>query len=142
MTGLPAGGRGRLDDLAGVDLVVEAVVEELSVKRAVFANLDEICKPDAVLATTTSSLPVIECAVATGRPDRVVGLHFFNPAPVMKLVEVVSTIQTSAETVAVTRAVCARLGKHPVQGADRAGFIVNALLFLLTMQFANWYWVS
>jgi 3-hydroxybutyryl-CoA dehydrogenase len=122
-------GTTRLDDLAGVDLVVEAVVEELSVKKAVFANLDEICKPDAVLATTTSSLPVIECAVATGRPDRVVGLHFFNPAPVMKLVEVVSTIQTSGETLAVSRAVCTRLGKHPVQCADRAGFIVNALLF-------------
>ena len=122
-------GSTRLDDLAGVDLVVEAVVEELSVKKAVFANLDEICKPDAVLATTTSSLPVIECAVATTRPDRVVGLHFFNPAPVMRLVEVVSTIQTSQETVAVTRAVCVQLGKHPVQCADRAGFIVNGLLF-------------
>ena len=119
----------KLDDLAEVDLVVEAVVEELSVKKALFANLDEICKPNAILATTTSSLPVVECAAATNRPDRVVGLHFFNPAPVMKLVEVVHTIQTSAETRAVARALCKTLGKHPVECADRAGFIVNALLF-------------
>ena len=84
-----------LDHLADVDLVVEAVVEELSVKTALFAALDEICKPGVVLATTTSSLPVIECAVATQRPADVVGLHFFNPAPVMGLVEVVRTIRTS-----------------------------------------------
>ncbi|MGH3715155.1 MAG: 3-hydroxyacyl-CoA dehydrogenase family protein, partial [Micromonosporaceae bacterium] len=122
-------GSTKLDDLAGVDLVVEAVVEELSVKKALFANLDEICKPDAILATTTSSLPVVECAVATSRPERVVGLHFFNPATVMKLVEVVHTIQTSPETVTVARAVCDKLGKHPVECGDRSGFIVNALLF-------------
>ena len=84
-----------LDHLADVDLVVEAVVEELSVKKALFANLDEICKPGVVLATTTSSLPVIECAMATQRPADVVGLHFFNPAPVMPLVEVVQTIRTA-----------------------------------------------
>ena len=92
------GSRGTdpLDDLADVDLVVEAVVEELSVKQALFATLDEICKPGAVLATTTSSLPVIECAAATApAPADVVGLHFFNPAPVMKLVEVVHTVSTS-----------------------------------------------
>ena len=122
-------GSTKLDDLAGVDLVVEAVVEELTVKKALFANLDEICKPDAILATTTSSLPVVECAVATSRPERVVGLHFFNPATVMKLVEVVHTIQTSPETVAVARAVCGKLAKHPVECGDRSGFIVNALLF-------------
>jgi 3-hydroxybutyryl-CoA dehydrogenase len=118
-----------LDDLAGVDLVIEAVVEELSVKQALFANFDEICKPGAVLATTTSSLPVIECAVATSRPADVVGMHFFNPAQVMKLVEIVSTVSTSPDVVATVRAVCERLGKHPVQCGDRAGFIVNALLF-------------
>ncbi len=122
-------GSTKLDDLAGVDLVVEAVVEELTVKKALFANLDEICKPDAILATTTSSLPVVECAVATSRPERVVGLHFFNPATVMKLVEVVHTIQTSPETVALARAVCGKLAKHPVECGDRSGFIVNALLF-------------
>ena len=118
-----------LDHLSDVDLVVEAVVEELSVKKALFASLDEICKPGVVLATTTSSLPVIECAVATERPADVVGLHFFNPAPVMGLVEVVRTIRTSPEATATARAVCAALGKTGVVCGDRAGFIVNALLF-------------
>jgi 3-hydroxybutyryl-CoA dehydrogenase len=118
-----------LDDLAGVDLVVEAVVEELSVKKALFATLDEICKPGVILATTTSSLPVIECAMATGRPGNVLGLHFFNPAPVMGLVEVVRTIRTAEEAVASARDLVAKLGKHPVVCADRAGFVVNALLF-------------
>ncbi|XVS63415.1 3-hydroxyacyl-CoA dehydrogenase family protein [Actinosynnema sp. CA-299493] len=115
--------------LADCDLVVEAVAEELSVKKAVFEALDEVCKPGAVLATTTSSLPVIECAAATSRPGDVVGLHFFNPAQVMKLVEVVETISTSAEVVATARRVCLDLGKVPVHCGDRAGFIVNALLF-------------
>ncbi|MGH3758195.1 3-hydroxyacyl-CoA dehydrogenase family protein [Actinophytocola sp.] len=117
------------DELADCDLVIEAVAEELGVKRAVFGALDEVVKPGAVLATTTSSLPVIECAVATSRPADVVGLHFFNPAPVMKLVEVVSTISSADDVVATARAVCQRVGKHPVHCADRAGFIVNALLF-------------
>nr|WP_281356958.1 3-hydroxybutyryl-CoA dehydrogenase [Fodinicola acaciae] len=122
-------GSTRLDDLSTVDLVVEAVVEELAVKQALFENLDEICKPGAVLATTTSSLPVIECAQATSRPADVVGLHFFNPAPVMKLVEVVHTVSTSPETLATARTVTEQLGKHPVVCRDRSGFIVNALLF-------------
>ncbi|MDQ1749238.1 MAG: 3-hydroxybutyryl-CoA dehydrogenase [Pseudonocardiales bacterium] len=122
-------GSASLDDLAGVDLVVEAVIEELSVKQALFANLDEICKPGAVLATTTSSLPVIECAAATARPADVIGLHFFNPAAVMKLVEVVSTVSTAADVEATALAMIARIGKHPVRCGDRAGFIVNALLF-------------
>ncbi|WP_433126835.1 3-hydroxyacyl-CoA dehydrogenase family protein [Micromonospora sp. CA-240977] len=118
-----------LDHLADVDLVVEAVVEELSVKKALFASLDEICKPGVVLATTTSSLPVIDVAMATHRPADVVGLHFFNPAPVMPLVEVVRTIRTSPEATATARAVCAALGKTGVVCGDRSGFIVNALLF-------------
>ncbi|MGN9910431.1 3-hydroxyacyl-CoA dehydrogenase family protein [Phytohabitans sp. LJ34] len=118
-----------LEHLADVDLVVEAVVEELSVKQALFASLDEICKPGVVLATTTSSLPVIQCAMATQRPADVVGLHFFNPAPVMSLVEVVHTIRTSPEALATARAVVAALGKTAVVCADRAGFVVNALLF-------------
>ncbi|HEY7591774.1 MAG TPA: 3-hydroxybutyryl-CoA dehydrogenase [Actinophytocola sp.] len=117
------------DELADCDLVIEAVAEELSIKRAVFGALDEVVKPGAILATTTSSLPVIECAAATSRPADVVGLHFFNPAPVMKLVEIVSTIATADDVVATARAVCRRVGKHPVHCADRAGFIVNALLF-------------
>jgi 3-hydroxybutyryl-CoA dehydrogenase len=117
------------EELADCDLLVEAVAEDLAVKKAVFASLDEACKPGAILATTTSSLPVIECAAATGRPGDVVGLHFFNPAQVMKLVEVVDTISTSADVVATARKVCLDLGKQPVHCGDRAGFIVNALLF-------------
>jgi 3-hydroxybutyryl-CoA dehydrogenase len=119
----------RLEDLAGVDMVVEAVVEDLETKRGLFKSFDEICKPGTILATTTSSLPVIECAAATSRPAEVVGLHFFNPAQVMKLVEIVRTVSTAPDVVATARAVCERLGKHPVECSDRAGFIVNALLF-------------
>ena len=117
------------DELSDCDLVIEAVAEELTVKREVFGALDKVLKPGAVLATTTSSLPVIECAAATSRPADVVGLHFFNPAPVMKLVEVVRTISTADDVVATADAVCREAGKHPVHCADRAGFIVNALLF-------------
>src|SRR5207253_5541918 len=112
-------------ELADCDLVIEAVAEELSVKQAVFGALDEVVKPGAVLATTTSSLPVIACAAATARPADVIGLHFFNPTPVMKLVEVVHTISTADDVIATAHAVCAALGKHPVHCADRAGFIVN-----------------
>jgi 3-hydroxybutyryl-CoA dehydrogenase len=122
-------GSARLDDLADRDLVIEAVVEELSVKQALFATFDEICKPGAILATTTSSLPVIDLASVTSRPGDVVGLHFFNPAPVMKLVEVVRTVSTADDVVATAKDVCARAGKHAVECGDRAGFIVNALLF-------------
>ena len=118
-----------LEDLAPVDLALEAVVEDLEVKRALFARLDRICRPGAILATTTSSLPVIDCAAATTRPQDVVGLHFFNPAPAMKLVEVVSTVSTAPEVAAAAVEIARRLGKHPVSCADRAGFIVNALLF-------------
>jgi 3-hydroxybutyryl-CoA dehydrogenase len=118
-----------LEHLADVDLAVEAVVEELSVKKALFATLDEICKPGVLLATSTSSLPVIELAMATGRPADVLGLHFFNPAPIMALVEVVRTIRTSPEAVAAARALLAGLGKTGVVCADRAGFVVNNLLF-------------
>jgi 3-hydroxybutyryl-CoA dehydrogenase len=118
-----------LADLADCDLVIEAVVEDVEVKRALFANFDELCKPGAILATTTSSLPVIECAMATQRPADVVGVHFFNPAPVMKLVEVVRTVKTADDVVATVHAVCAKLGKVAVDCGDRAGFIVNALLF-------------
>jgi 3-hydroxybutyryl-CoA dehydrogenase len=122
-------GTSRLDDLADRDLVVEAVVEELSVKQALFATLDEILPEGAIMATTTSSLPVIELATATGRPADVIGMHFFNPAQVMQLVEVVSTVNTAADVEAAALAVCEGLGKHAVTCADRAGFIVNALLF-------------
>ncbi len=118
-----------LDDLADVHLVVEAVVEDLAIKQALFSNLDDICAPGTVLATTTSSLPVIDCAAATTRASEVIGMHFFNPASIMKLVEVVSTVATAADVEATTVDVARRIGKHPVRCADRAGFIVNALLF-------------
>ena len=122
-------GTSDLADLASVDLVVEAVVEDLDVKLDLFARLDGICRPGAVLATTTSSLPVIDMAAVTTRPEDVVGLHFFNPATLMRLVEVVRTVATSDEVVATATAVCRAIGKHPVECGDRAGFIVNALLF-------------
>ena len=122
-------GTTALDDLADCDLVIEAVVEDLAVKRALFAALDEVQKPGAVLATTTSSLPVVELAMATSRPQDVVGMHWFNPAQVMRLVELVPTVLTGDDVLATVREVTVRSGKHPVVCADRAGFIVNALLF-------------
>jgi 3-hydroxybutyryl-CoA dehydrogenase len=122
-------GSTSLDDLADTDIVVEAVAEDLKIKTALFENLDEICKPGTILATTTSSLPVISCASATKRPQDVIGMHFFNPAPVMKLVEVVSTVSTSDEVAETVRALCEKVGKVAVSCGDRAGFIVNALLF-------------
>ncbi|MFJ1703986.1 3-hydroxyacyl-CoA dehydrogenase family protein [Kitasatospora sp. NPDC088346] len=120
---------GQYADLAEVDLVVEAVAEDLEIKRELFATLDKICKPGAVLATTTSSLPVISCATATSRPQDVIGMHFFNPAPAMKLVEVVSTVLTAEDVTATVLELCGRARKHAVECGDRAGFIVNALLF-------------
>ncbi|MEU4209453.1 3-hydroxybutyryl-CoA dehydrogenase [Streptomyces sp. NPDC026206] len=120
---------GSLDAFAEVDLAVEAVAEDLEVKRQLFATLDKVCRPGAVLATTTSSLPVVAVARATSRPQDVVGMHFFNPAPAMKLVEVVRTVLTADDAHATVRAVCTEVRKHPVDCGDRAGFIVNALLF-------------
>ncbi|MFD6532910.1 3-hydroxyacyl-CoA dehydrogenase family protein [Streptomyces sp. NPDC060184] len=120
---------GSLDAFAEVDLAVEAVAEDLLVKQQLFATLDKVCKPGAVLATTTSSLPVVSVARATSRPGDVVGMHFFNPAPAMKLVEVVRTVLTADDAHATVREVCAKVRKHPVDCGDRAGFIVNALLF-------------
>lgn len=120
---------GSLDAFAEVDLAVEAVAEDLLVKQQLFATLDKVCKPGAVLATTTSSLPVVSVARATSRPQDVVGMHFFNPAPAMKLVEVVRTVLTADDVHATVREVCAKVRKHPVDCGDRAGFIVNALLF-------------
>ncbi|MER5179285.1 3-hydroxyacyl-CoA dehydrogenase family protein [Streptomyces sp. NPDC002896] len=120
---------GSYDAFADVDLAVEAVAEDLEVKQQLFAALDKVCKPGAVLATTTSSLPVVACARATSRPQDVIGMHFFNPAPAMKLVEVVRTVLTGNDVHATVLEVCARIRKHPVDCGDRAGFIVNALLF-------------
>ncbi|MFJ2784528.1 MULTISPECIES: 3-hydroxyacyl-CoA dehydrogenase family protein [unclassified Streptomyces] len=120
---------GTLEAFAEVDLAVEAVAEDLAVKQELFGRLDKICKPGAVLATTTSSLPVVACARATTRPQDVIGMHFFNPAPAMKLVEIVRTVLTGDEAHATVRAVTEKIRKHPVDCGDRAGFIVNALLF-------------
>ncbi|MFF8585393.1 3-hydroxyacyl-CoA dehydrogenase family protein [Streptomyces althioticus] len=120
---------GTYDDFADVDLAVEAVAEDLEVKRQLFTTLDKVCKPGAVLATTTSSLPVVACARATSRPQDVIGMHFFNPAPAMKLVEVVRTVLTADDVHATVREVCSKIRKHAVDCGDRAGFIVNALLF-------------
>lgn len=115
--------------LADADIIVEAIAEDLDIKLALFRDLDRIAKPGAILATTTSSLSITDCAAVTSRPTEVIGMHFFNPAPVMRLVEVVSGDQTSAEVAETVRALCLSIGKHPVSCGDRAGFIVNALLF-------------
>ena len=117
------------DALGDVDIVVEAIAEDMDVKLELFTDLDRIAKPGAILATTTSSLSIAELAGATGRPQDVVGMHFFNPAPVMKLVEVVSAPTTSPEVAETAKALSTNVGKHPVSCTDRAGFIVNALLF-------------
>lgn len=115
--------------LAGCDLVLESVVEDLDVKKALFAELDGIVKPEGIIATNTSTLPVVELAVATGRADKVVGIHFFNPAPMMSLVEVIAPLTASDATVATAKAFAEACGKDVVEVKDRAGFIVNALLF-------------
>jgi len=117
------------EDLAEADLVVEAVAEDLTVKQDLFRDLDRICRPGAILATTTSSLPIIDCAKVTNRPQDVIGMHFFNPAQVMRLVEVVHTVSTDADVVATVESLCAAVDKHAVTCGDRSGFIVNALLF-------------
>ncbi|WP_369263752.1 3-hydroxyacyl-CoA dehydrogenase family protein [Streptomyces sp. R35] len=120
---------GALAQLADCDLVIEAIAEDLDVKKELFRTLGELCRPGALLATTTSSLPVIECGLSSGRPEDVIGLHFFNPAPLMRLVEVIPSLETAPQHISVARELCHRLGKHPVQCMDRPGFIVNALLF-------------
>jgi 3-hydroxybutyryl-CoA dehydrogenase len=118
-----------LEDLEGCDIVLESVVEDLDVKKSLFGALDQTVKPGAILATNTSTLPVVELAAWTNRPDKVCGIHFFNPAPAMALVEVVRPLTASDETIAAAVAFAAACGKEPVEVADRAGFIVNALLF-------------
>src|SRR4028118_1808820 len=118
-----------LEDLAQAELVVEAVPERMELKTALFARLDAICPPDTILATNTSSLSVTELSVATGRPSKVIGMHFFNPAPVMKLVEIVRTVVTEPAVVEDVEALAERLGKVDVTIGDKAGFIANALLF-------------
>jgi 3-hydroxybutyryl-CoA dehydrogenase len=121
----------RLDALADCELVIEAVLEELDLKREVFAELDRICRPDTVLATNTSALSVAEIAAATTHPERVVGMHFFNPAPVLPLVEIVRAPKTSEETVRLAYDWAERAGKQPVRCSDTPGFIVNRILIPL-----------
>ncbi len=116
------------NDLAGTDLVIEAVVEDPEAKREVFHKLDELTRPEVILASNTSSIPIVELASVTERPDKVVGMHFFNPPPVMALLEVVRSLTTSDETVEFARGMGDRLGKTTVLSKDRAGFIVNYLL--------------
>jgi 3-hydroxybutyryl-CoA dehydrogenase len=118
-----------LGELAACDLVIESVVEDLGVKKHLFSELDRICPEHSILATNTSTLPVVEMAMETGRPDKVCGVHFFNPAPVMTLVEVVRPITASDDTIAAAKALAEACGKTPVEVKDQAGFIVNALLF-------------
>ena len=119
-----------LTDLEGCDLVIEAIVEELDAKREIFAELDRLL-PSAVLATNTSALPVGEIASATDRPDRVVGMHFFNPAPVLPLVEVVQAEASSAKAVETALAFAERIGKRPIRCRDTPGFVVNRILIPL-----------
>ena len=118
-----------LGRLAECDLVIESVVEDVAVKRALFEELEQIVKDDGILATNTSTLPVVELAVATQRADKVCGIHFFNPAPMMQLVEVIRPITASDDTIKQAMAFATACGKNAVEVADRAGFVVNALLF-------------
>ena len=118
----------RVSDLAKCDLVIEAVVENLEAKKELFGELDRICADSAIFCSNTSSLTITELSAATRRPDRFAGLHFFNPVPVMKLVEVVRTIATSDETIDTLLGFAKSLGKEPVLAKDNSGFIVNRLL--------------
>jgi 3-hydroxybutyryl-CoA dehydrogenase len=120
-----------LEDLADCDLVIEAIVEELEPKRELFVELERICRPDAILATNTSALSVSAIAEAVERPERVVGMHFFNPAPVLRLVEIVRAEQSSDEAVDAAHAWAERAGKQPVRCNDTPGFIVNRILIPL-----------
>jgi 3-hydroxybutyryl-CoA dehydrogenase len=118
-----------LHALSECDLVLESVVEDLDVKKELFSRLNDVCDDTAILATNTSTLPVVEMAMAVDNPERVCGVHFFNPAPAMALVEIVRPITASDATIADARAFAEACGKSPVEVKDRAGFIVNALLF-------------
>jgi 3-hydroxybutyryl-CoA dehydrogenase len=117
-----------LNELSECDLFIEAVVEDLAVKNALWSQLNEIARPDAIFASNTSSLTIIAMATASGRPDRMLGLHFFNPVPAMKLVEVVRTITTSEETEQRAIDFVKALGKEPIRAKDSSGFVVNLLL--------------
>jgi len=121
-------GTTKLEDLAGCDLIIEAIIENLQLKKETYAALDKACKPETIFASNTSSLTVTEMSMATRRPEKFVGLHFFNPVPVMKLLEVVRTILTSSETFDAAFEFARKIGKEPVAARDNSGFIVNRLL--------------
>jgi 3-hydroxybutyryl-CoA dehydrogenase len=127
----------RLEELADRDLFIEAVVEDLDVKNSLWSQLDRIAQPDAIFASNTSSLTIIAMATASGRPDRMLGLHFFNPVPLMKLVEVVRTITTSEETEQRALDFVKALGKEPIRAKDSSGFIVNLLLIPYMLDAVN-----
>ena len=118
-----------LADLADADLIIESVVEDLAVKKALFAEIDAVAKAGAIIATNTSTLPVVEMAMVTSRPELVCGVHFFNPATAMSLVEIVAPLTASEATITAVTEFATACGKEPVRVKDQAGFIVNALLF-------------
>lgn len=113
---------------ADCDLVVEAAIENMKIKKEIFAELDRICKAETILASNTSSLSITEVASATKRPDKVIGMHFFNPAPIMKLVEIIKGIATSEETFDAVKSLSVEIGKEPVEVAEAPGFVVNRIL--------------
>lgn len=113
---------------ADCDLIVEAAVENMEIKKQIFSQLDSICKPETILASNTSSLSITEVAAATKRPDKVIGMHFFNPAPVMKLVEIIRGMATSQETFDAVKELAVAIGKDPVEVAEAPGFVVNRIL--------------
>jgi 3-hydroxybutyryl-CoA dehydrogenase len=117
-----------LEDAKDCDLVVEAIIEKMEIKKELFKKLDEICKSETILASNTSSLSITEMAAATMRPDRVIGMHFFNPAPVMKLIEIIRGIATSEDTFIKVKEISASMGKEPVEVKEAAGFVVNRIL--------------
>jgi 3-hydroxybutyryl-CoA dehydrogenase len=121
-------GTAKLEDLADCDLVIEAVTEQIAAKKEVFRVLDGLCAPQTIFASNTSSISITEMAVATRRPQRFVGLHFFNPVPIMKLVEIIRTIATDAAVYEEVAVFAGRLGKRAVRTSDRVGFVVNRLL--------------
>jgi len=128
-------GTTKLEDLKDVDFVIEVIIEVMDVKKKVFAELDQITRPDVILSSNTSSMSITEIATATKRPDKVVGMHFFNPVPLMRLVEVISGVRTSAETVATTLELTRKVGKEPVEvKVDVPGFLVNRLMIASSVE--------
>jgi 3-hydroxybutyryl-CoA dehydrogenase len=128
-------GTVKIEDMKDADLVVEVVLEKMDLKKQIFKQLDEITKKDAILATNTSSMSVTEIATATSRPDKVVGMHFFNPVPLMKLVEVIRGLRTGDETVATTMELSKKLGKEPVEvKVDVPGFLANRLMIAVAIE--------